>query len=201
MAGFWEAIRSLLAKLFGGSDKDRRLKVLVSMEVKFTTSKRDNLNSLESLKDEIRALEARALRKKQELETVRGDSRRIVVGEIERIFRELDRLRGRENVIAANLDRLGVALAKIGEGKAALRAGVREEQFDDIAMELQELFSGLRESDRAAQDLEQERYRAAVPNKVETDKRMAELTEEEKAPSDLSPEMEKRLKQLEAEEA
>lgn len=201
MTGLWEAIRSLLARLFGGSGIQRRLKVLEAMEAKFTAAKRDNTDSVESLKDEIHTLESRALRKKQELEKVHGDSKRIVVGEIERIFRELDRLRGRENIIAANLDRIGMAVAKIGEAKAALKAGVSEEQFDDIAVELQDLFAGLGESDRAARDLAREKYEAAAPSQVDTERRMAELTEEQKAPASLSPEMEKRLKQLEAEEA
>ncbi len=201
MADFWEAIRSFLARLFGGSDTKRRLKSLEAMEVKFTAAKRDNTDSLEALKDEIRVLESRARKKKQELEEARGDSRRIVVGEVERIFRELDRLRGRENILAANLDRIGTALAKVGEAKAALRAGVSEEQFDEIALDLQNLFSALRESDRAARDLERERYEAPAANEVKTEERMAELAEDEKTPADLSPEIERRLRQLEAEDA
>jgi hypothetical protein len=201
MAGLWEAIRSLLSRLFGGSDTQRRLKTLESMETKFTSAKRDSTDGVESLKGEIRALEARALRKKQEFEKSHGDTKRIVIGEIERTFRELDRLRGRETIIAANLDRIGLALAKIAEAKAALKAGVSEEQFDDIAVELQDLFAKLRESDQAARELEKEEYEVTAPTHVETEQRMAELTEETKPSVTLSPEIEKRLKQLETEEA
>jgi hypothetical protein len=190
-----------LARLFGGSDVQRRFKTLETMEAQFSTSKRDNVDSVESLKEDIRTLEAHALHKKQEFEKAHGDSKRVIAGEIERIFRELDRLRGRETILATNLDRIGVALAKIGEAKAALKAGVSEEQFDSIAVELQDLFADLRQADKAARDLEREAYEVAAPPQVETEQRMADLTEEPQAPITLSPETEQRLKKLEAEEA
>jgi hypothetical protein len=201
MADIWEAIREFLARLFGGNDTQRRLKALEAIEDKFISAKRDNEDGLHSLKDEIRTLEARALQKKRELDQAHGDSKRIVVGEIERVFRELDRLRGRENVVAANLDRIGVALAKVGEAKAALRAGVSEEQFDDIALEIQDLFSTLKTLDRAATDLDREKYGAPAASKVDVDQRLGEVQGAEKAPAALSADTEKRLKQLEAEEA
>jgi len=201
MRSLWEAIRALFEKLFGGSETLRRLKALDAMEENFAKAKRDNSDSLETLKEEIRTLEARALHKKKELDQTHGDSNRIVVGEIERIFRELDRLRGRETVISANLDRVGIALAKIGEAKAALRAGVTDEQFDDIALEVQELFGQLRESDRAARDLEKEQYEVRDASRVEVEQRMAEVQGVEPAPVALTAETQKRLKQLETEEA
>jgi len=200
MASLWDEIRAFLARLFGGSDTERRMRALNAMEAKLEAAKRDNTDSLEALKDEIRALEARALQKKKELDRTHGDSRRIVVGEVERIFRELDRRRGREGVIAANMERIGIALAKIGEAKDALRAGVTEDQFDDIALEIQDLFGELKEADRAARDLEREKYEAPEPSRVDVEQRMAEVAGEEKAPAELSPETEKRLKQLAAEE-
>jgi hypothetical protein len=201
MAGLWDSIREFLAKLFGGNDTQRRLRRLQGMEDRFTAAKRDNEDSLQALKDEIKGLEARALRKKRELDQVHGDSKRIVVSEVERTFRELDRLRGREEIVAANLDRIGVALAKVGEAKAALRAGVSEEQFDEIALEIQELFGTLKTLDIAAKDLEREKYAAPVAPAIDVSQRMAEAEGAEKAPAALSPETEKRLKQLETEEA
>jgi hypothetical protein len=201
MAGLWETIRSLLARLFGGSGAPRRVSALETMEASFTASKRDNADSLEALKEEIRTLESRALQKKQEFERSHGDSRRVVAGEIERIFRDLDRLRGRETILGKNLDRIAVALDKIHEAKAAMQAGVTDEQFDEIALELKDLFATLRQSDRAARDLEREKYEVAEPAPVKTEQRLAELTEEAKTPITLSPETEQRLKKLEAEEA
>jgi len=170
------------------------------MEEKFLSAKRDNEDSLFSLKDDIRSKEALALKKKKELDGVSGDSRRVVVGEIERVFRELDRLRGRENVVAANLDRIDIALAKVGEAKAALRAGVSEEQFDDIALEVQDLFSSLKALDRAAVDLDREKYEPPTTSTVDVEQRVAEIQSNEVAPTGLSAETEKRLKELETEE-
>ncbi|MBN1506058.1 MAG: hypothetical protein JW955_04385 [Sedimentisphaerales bacterium] len=201
MAGLWETIRSLVARLFGGSDARRRASALETMEANFAASKRDNTGGLEALKEEIRTLESRAMQKKQEFERSHGDSRRVVAGEIERVFREMDRLRGRETIIGKNLDRIGVALDKIREAKAALQTGVTEGQFDEIALELQDLFATLRQSDKAARDLERERYEVAEPTPVKTEQRVAEFAEETKPPITLSPETEERLKKLEAEEA
>ncbi|MCC5829242.1 MAG: hypothetical protein JJU36_07320 [Phycisphaeraceae bacterium] len=200
MAGIWTAIRDLLARLFGGGDDTaRRLKALGAMRQRLTAAKRDNEDSLHALKDDIRLLEARAVHKKRELDQVHGDSKRIVVGEIDRIFRELDGLRGRENIIAANLERIRVALAKVDEAEAALRAGVTEEQFDELAFEIQGLFSELKTLDRAAADLDRERYEPPATSKVDVDQRVEEVQGAREAPVTLSPETEKRLKQLETE--
>jgi hypothetical protein len=186
--------------LFGGvNDTQRSFKRLDAMAAKFISAKRNNEYSFESLKDEMRLLESRARQKKRELDQARGHSKRIVVGEIERVFREMDRLRGRENIIAANLDRIGVALAKVGEAKAALRADVSEEQFDDIALEIEDLFDTLKALDVAATDLAGEKYEAPVASEEDVDQRVANVQAAEKAPVVLSPETEKRLEQLEAE--
>jgi len=207
MARLAEVTRPLIEKLVSvfrrKSPEQRRLKALVEMEEKLWSAQRANTDAVEALKAEIRTLEARALQKKKEHERTHGDSRRIVVGEIERIFRELDRLRGRERIVASNLDRIGLALAKIGEAKAAIEHGITEEEFDDIALEIQDLFGQLRDADRAARELEREQYKIPEPAPVDVEKRMAELEEESQpemeAPADLPPELEKRLRRLEAE--
>jgi len=200
MNTLWEAIREFLARLFGASTRQRRLKALDAMEDKLLAAKRDNTDNLQDLKQEIRTLEARALQKKKELDQTRGDSRRIVVGEIERTFRDLDRLRDRETLIAANLDRISIALAKVREAKAALAAGITEEQFDEIALEVQDLFTELRETDRAARDLEREKYEAPEKTPVQLEERMAEVAGEKEPPAELSPETQKRLQELATEE-
>jgi len=200
VASIWKEIREFLAGLFGGvNDTQRSFKRLDAMAAKFMSAKRNNEYSFESLKDEMRLLESRARQKKRELDQARGHSKRIVLGEIERVFREMDRLRGRENIIAANLDRIGVALAKVGEAKAALRADVSEEQFDDIALEIEDLFDTLKALDVAATDLAGEKYEAPVAGEEDLDQRVANVQAAEKAPVVLSPETEKRLEQLEAE--
>ena len=197
MSKLWEAISDLLSKLFGGNDVRKRLKVLDGMEERFSVAKRDNEDSLQNLKDDIKALETRALQKKRELEQSHGDTKRIIVGEIERVFRELDGLRGRENVIAANLERIRGALAKTGEAKVALRAGMSEDQLDTLALEMQDLYGELKSMDRAAVDLEKETYLAPGVSDVNVEKRLAESQGECESPAVLSAETAKRLKQLE----
>lgn len=203
MASFGELIRSLLekvAQVLGGKGPDeKRLRTLDQMEEKLLVAKRDNTDAVDQLKADIRSREKQAVRKKRELDQTRGESKRVVVGEIERIFRGLDRLRGAEDITAANLDRIGLALAKVGEAKAALRRGAAEEQFDDIALEIQDLFSKIRDADQAARQLEGEQYAAPERSRVDVEKRMAEVQGEEATAAELSPETQKRLEQLETE--
>lgn len=199
MAGILDRIRELLAKLFGGTDVQRRLRTLGAIEEKCNADKRDNEDSLRNLKEEIRREENRARKLKEEHDQAQGDSRRIVAGEIERLFRGLDRLRGRENVIAGNLERIGVALAKVAEGKAALKTGVSEEQFDEIALELQDLFGALKSADRAARELDREVYTTPEATPVDAETRMAEVAGEKAPAAELSEETQKRLKSLELE--
>ena len=109
------AILSKLAQLLGIKPSDKRRTEL--MKQKLATAKASNVDRLEALKDKIRQFEAQALRKKKEYEAAKGDSRRIVGGEIERLFRDLDRLHGQENVIGSNIERISVAQAKLEEYK------------------------------------------------------------------------------------
>jgi hypothetical protein len=200
MSNFWDSIYELLTKLFGSNSSDqRRLKALDGMETHFISARRDNEDNLHSLKDEIKAHEARALKKKQELEQTHGDSKRIVVGEIERIFRELDLTKGRESIVAANLERISQGLAKVREAKAALQAGINEDQFDEIAVEIEDLFSTLKASDRAAADMNREEYAAPETSSVNVDERLESVEGQGVASVDLSPEMQARFKALETE--
>lgn len=189
------AILSKLARLLGIKPTDERRTEM--MEQKLAVAKAGNVDQLEALKDKIRQFEAQVLRKKKEYESARGDSKRIVGGEIERLFRDLDRLHGRENVIGSNIERISVAQAKIQEYKVAQTKGLEEDELDDIALELQDAFEGLKVADRASRDLEYVKYQAPRADPVNTEKRMAEVTGEQQTTTGLSAETEKRLRQLE----
>ncbi|MCK5861564.1 MAG: hypothetical protein KAH38_03700 [Candidatus Hydrogenedentes bacterium] len=199
MANIWESIREFLLKLFIGNDTQQRIKTLNAMEDRFRGTERDNEDSIRELKEDIKKEENRIRKLKKELDNSRGTNTRIVTAEIERIFRGLDRTRGRENVIASNLERINVALAKVAEAKAALNAGVSEDEFDDIAVEIQDLFGSLKTMDRAAKALELESYSTPQTATVDAKERMEEITEEKGTEADLSEEMKKRLKELELE--
>jgi len=201
MSGFSERVSevlSRLAELLGLKTSEAAR--LDEMEHKLVLARADNNDRLEALKDEIRILEVRALKKKQEYEQARGDSRKIVAGEIKRTFHELDLLHNREKIIGANLDRLSTAQAKLRELRDANARGVEEGQLDDLALELQETFTGLTIADRATRDLDRVSYEPTERHAVDLDQRMAETAGEREAQPELSNEIEKRLAELETEE-
>ncbi len=198
MGNIGETISDILSKLaqflgIKSSDKNRT----ELMEQKLSAAKAGNVDQLESLKDKIRQFETQALSKKKEYETTKGDIKRIIAGEIERIFRNLDRLHGQENVIASNIERISIAQAKIEEYKVAQVKGLEEGDLDDIALELQEAFAELKVADRASSDLENVEYQAPEISEVNTERRMAEVAGEQETTAGLSAETEKRLMQLE----
>lgn len=201
MGSFGEAISEVLSKLaqFLGI-KPSETKRVELMEQKLATAKASNVDRLEALKDKIKQFEAQALRKKKEYEAAKGDSKRIVGGEIERLFRDLDRLHGQEDVIASNIERISVAQSKLEEYEAAKAKGLEEGELDDIAVELQEAFEGLKVADRASRDLESVEYQKPEVSPVNAEERMAEVAGEQETEAGLSAETEKRLRQLETEE-
>jgi len=196
MPNLWESIRDLIAKLFRRDSNQRRLRVLDEMEGRFEAVRRDNEDQLHSLKDEIRMLEERAINKRHELDNTTGESRRIVVREIEAICAQLDRLRGREEIVAANLDRIGKAISKIGEARASLGVGVSEDEFDHIAIELQDLFGNLRQLDRAASELDKESYTQASRKEPSVEERAEAVPEETATEPSLSPAIEDRINNM-----
>jgi hypothetical protein len=193
------AILSRLAQLLGLKPSEKRR--LELMEQRLVAAKASNVDRLEGLKDKIKLLESQALRKKKELEGARGDSKRLVAGSIEQLFRDLDRLKGQEQIIRSNIERLSVTQAKLQELSVAQETGLEEGQLDDIAVDLQEAVAGLKAADREATDLARVEYEAPERSRVDIEQRMAEVQGETVTQTGLSPETEKRLKQLEAEEA
>lgn len=190
---------SKLASFLGLKATDKRR--MQGMGKKLAASKAGNVDRLEALKQEIAQLEARVLAKKKEYDAASGDTRKIISREMERLFRELDRLHARENIISANIERISAAWAKFEEYKAAQESGLSEGELDDLALELEEALDNLKQVDRASKDLEQVKYQAPDPRDVDIEKRTAELAGEHDATEadSLSPETEKRLKELEKE--
>jgi len=193
------AILSQLAEWLGIKPSEEHR--LQRMEDRLAVAKADNVDRLEGIKEEIRVLESRARKKKREYDQAHGDTKRIVVGEIERVFRELDRLHGREKIISSNIEKTSIAQAKLGELRAARAQGVAEDELDAIAVDLQEAFEELKVSDRTARDLERVEYEAPEPSRVDVESRIAEVEGSKETSLELPEEMQKRLKELEAEEA
>lgn len=200
MGNFSEKIAAILAEIaqFLGlkPSESRRIEL---MEQKLAGEMAGNVDRLEALKEKIKLLENQALFKKKEHNNTKGQSRRILGGEIGRIFRDLDRLNGQENVIAGSIERISNAQAKLGEYKAAQSRGLSEDELDDIAVGLQEVIDELKGIDRASKDLKDINYNGPEVSPVNVDERFEELGGEKETDSGLSVEVEKRLKELETE--
>ena len=170
------AISDLLAKLLELLGlKTSQKKKFQKMERSLRDKKAINEDRLEELKDQIARVERQVLTKKREYEAAKGDTKRIVGGEIERLFKSVDRSRGQEDILARNLGQIGLGLAKLAEIRAALDSGVDEAVFDELALELQDIFGEMKEVDQEARELEATKYLSPRSESIDIDARMAAL--------------------------
>jgi len=198
MSKLTETLSSILEKIAEWLGiKPSQAKRLELLEQELNAARAANADKLEALKDEIRSLEHRALQKKKEADTARGDVKRLIIREIEQIFRDLDRLRERETVLTANLERISLAISKVRVLVDAEESGMKEGQLDDIALDLQEVFAQLKASDREARDLENVRYEPLERATVDVSQRVGELEGAKETSAELSESTLKRLKELE----
>jgi len=190
-------IRALIKKfLWGQNSTQAKAQEFLK---KLSSAKAANIDNLELLKDRIKQLEVLLVRKKKEWENAKGPSRRIVGSEIEMRFRELDRLEGREKIIVGNIDRISRAMEKLEQILVGRDLGVNEDEITDIYLDAQETFDELKAADRAAEDLDKAAYASRAAEADETVDRLSEITGEKEAPTGMSADTEKRLKELEKE--
>lgn len=189
--------------------KTSQKKKFQKMERLLRDKKAVNEDRIEGLKDKIARVERQVLTKKREYEAAKGDMKRIVGGEIERLFEESDRSRGQETILARNLGQIGLGLAKLAEIQASLDSGVEESVFDELALELQDIFGEMKEVDQEARELEATKYTAPQSRTVDLDARMAELEghahtatpqRHSESPEGLSQASLDRMKELDSEE-
>jgi len=200
MGSFSETLTETLAKIAEWLGlKPSEAKRLDLMEQKLQSARRENTDQLEDLKGRIKSLERQALAQKAELEKAKGTSRRLVVSQIEQTFRDLDRLQGRENIVVQTLDRISLAITKVGEARAAKQQGVSEDQMDELAVELQDVFADLKVSDRAARDLERVEYSPPQRAQVDVEDRLGQFEGTAKQAAELPATIQQRLKELESE--
>ena len=195
----------LLARLleFLGIKKSDSAKYRCLKE-KIHSAKATKVDQLESLKDELRILERKVLKKKKEYDAAKGSVKRIIAGEIERIFKAVDRLKGLEAIIGQGIDKLSLAETKVGEIIAGSVQDLEEDIFDELAVELEDIFAELKRTDRAAQQLEDVSYEAPKAAQIDVESRMAELEGEKKSvkesPGELPESTLQRLKELAGED-
>jgi hypothetical protein len=176
-----------------------------AMETKLRANKAANVDRLEGLKEQIAMLIRQAKAKKKEYDAAVGDTKRIVQGEIERLFGELDRLKNRETIIGRNISQLDLAIGKLLELQDAKAQGVDPEMLDSIAVELEDIFAELKTSDRAKESLDKVNYQPKQTAEMDIEARVAELEaapQKEATPqaNELSRDTLDRLKELAADE-
>lgn len=194
-------LSDILARLMEalGLKKSQADKYL-AMDKKLRASRASNVDRLEALKDEIGTLTRRIKAKKKEYDAAGGESKRVVKGEIQRIFAELDRLKNREQIIGRNIGQLDLAIAKLAELQDAQSQGVDTETLDDIALELEDIFDELKATDRVREELDEVAYEPRKEPEMDIEARVANLegTNKENVPAseELSPSDMQRLKEL-----
>ena len=180
------------------SAKYRRLKE------KLLDTKATYVDRLESLKDRIQTLERKALDKKREYDATKGRVKQVVAGEIDRLFKELDRSKENEAIIGQNIEKANLAIGKLESMEDAQRPGVSEDVFDELAVELKDIYADLKRTDQAARDLENVEYEAPGTSRVDAESRMAELeipsNSAEETSGELPQSTVERLKELAGED-
>lgn len=166
-------IISRLLELLGLKSSDA--KKYETMEQKLSANRALNVDRLEALKEKIATLERQAKAKKKEYDAATGDTKRVIAGEIQRILGDLDHLQRREVIIGRNIEKLGLAIAKVAEMRDAKAQGVDEEMFDDISVDFEDIVTDLEATDRAAADAEKVTYTAPKGKDVDVESRMADL--------------------------
>lgn len=174
------------------------------MKEKIIEKKAGYVDQLESLKDKIRTFERKLIEKKSEYEKAKGRIKEIVAGEIERLFKDLDRTKEHEAIIGQGIEKASLAISKIESVILAKHEGVQEDVFDTLIVDLQGSIEDLKRTDRAAQDLESVSYEAPKTRSSEVESQMAELEASAEsateADSNLSQSTIQRLKALAEEE-
>ena len=170
------------------------------VEEKLRSAKSVNADQLEMLKEKVAEQEREIRQKKRAYDNATGDTKRIVGGEIERLFRDIDRLRGKESIVTRNLDKISLTLAKVDEWRVAQQQGIDEEMLDGLAIDLEDIFADLKATDRTAKSLADVKYEEeAKSNSIDIESRMAELQGEQVASQGMNAETAARLKALDEE--
>ena len=171
-----------------------------SLKEKISTSKATKIDQLESLKDQHLALNRQALEKKKEYDTAKSNVKRIIASEIERIFKQIDRLQVQEDIIGQAIDRLDLARVKTDEIIAGSVEDIDEDVFDDLAVELEDVIADLKRKDISSKELEGISYEAPKSDQIDVESRLSELDGTKEVAQDISQSTAQRLKELAGEE-
>jgi len=142
-----------LAKRLGLKPTD--LQRLEHLHDKLLQDQRNNEDSLQALKEQIRTVETRARNLKAKYDNAHGGERRILAREIEIEVRRLDQARQKEDRIVGNLDKIAMALERIDVMRVQ---GPDSAVFDELSGRLAEVYDEVADTDQAARDLDKIKY-------------------------------------------
>lgn len=154
-------------------------------------------DGLEAIKERIRVLENRALKLRKEHELARGDTKRIVLGEIERTFREIERHHQQSRIVEGSLNRNSIYRSKLIESRLVLDNPVSVDDIEDLAVDLEEGYADLRDADKAAAELEGVAYESPEHGSVSEEERIAAVDKRAKTQVELSEELKRKYQELE----
>ena len=202
MSDLSDLLREMLAKLatLTGVTKSK-IRKLEGLLADSGTGIRGANDSIEELKRETSVLETRAKKFKSELEKTSPNNRDIVIRQIEATFADLDRNKKKQEFYFGELNRLNALKRRLEILIDNERNGIkiREDEIDEVTQLTEEMIEDIEKKDVVGRELDALDYKEALPRTKQVEDRMQEAAGEVTATSTLSPEMEKRLKELETE--
>ncbi len=158
-----------------------------------------NQDRLDGLREEITQHEKRIRDKKAKYDRTGGLNQRLLAKEIQMDLRQLSRMEGPGDFLLASIEANTMALEKLGELENAIGRGVKGEDLDAIAVQLEEALDRVEEANEALTDLQKIKHKPAVFASENSEGELHEMPAQGGAARHFSQDDLKLLKQLELE--
>jgi hypothetical protein len=165
-----ESLRELLAQaatVLGLKPSEARKIELIQQQLRAEKARYND--RLDDHKDEIRRLESIAMRKKREMDSARGETKRLIAREIEQLLRERNGLREKSSLWFSRIEKISLLQRKLelaAEVEAAEKMDI--EEMADIAVDrMEELIDIEKASDKATEQLEKVKYEEPRREKID----------------------------------
>ncbi len=172
-----KSLIDFIRKLLGLGPSDSAQASLDKLQI----LKQSNMDSLESLKDQIRDLVRRIGLKKAELDAATIPALKSTIErEIGALLTEVEQLKVREDYITRNTARVSKLVEKHLQNQIAREQGVSEEMLVDVTLDTEEVLASMEEEDRAMEQLESRRYRPPESAPEQAEPEVPDLSLEER---------------------
>lgn len=176
---FFKELLGFGPKPSGDKEKGEKIAKWEAMRRKMLANQTAQRDELENLKDQIRDVQSTILTKETERNASSGEIRNIVEREIKQLFTDVEKFKGRQEILFRHLDTNSTTIAKIEELVQGLKSPTIEEGVIDILInELEDLFDKLRDEDHSLRELNQVQYKAPVSAAINVDEKLAEFHQE-----------------------